>query len=143
MGVIVGFERRIYKLVWPEGSAWHGLEVRMRPMSIGTLEEIGKLYAKAGESDEGKLAMLPAMVNVVQEGIVSWNLTDDGVPVPCTDVGAEGVELVTAIIEAWQEVVNQVNAPLPQGSSDGEPSQEALIPMEIPSASHPSLSTPN
>lgn len=143
MGVTVGFERRIYKLVWPEGSAWHGLEVRMRPMSVGTLEEVGRLYAKSGESEEDKFALLPALAGIVQQGIVSWNLTDDGIPVPCTDVAGEGVELVTAILQAWQEVVNQVNAPLPQGSPSGEPSPEALIPMEIPSASHANLSTPN
>ncbi len=138
----MGFERRIYKLTWPEGSHWAGLEVRMRPMPIGTLEEIGRLYAKAAEDDD-KFALLPALAGIVQESIVSWNLEDDGVPVPCTDVGAEGVELVTAIIQAWQEVVNQVNAPLPQGSPDGEPSQEVLMPMEIPSVSHPNSSTPN
>lgn len=139
----MGFERRIYKLVWPEASAWHGLEVRMRPMPISTLEEIGRLYAKADESDEGKFAMIPAMASIVQEGIVSWNLTDEGEPVPTSDIGQEGAELVLAIIEAWQEVVNQVSAPLPQGSPDGGPSPEASIPMEIPSASHENLSTPN
>lgn len=132
----MGFERRVYKLVWPDESHWAGLEVRMRPMPIATLEEIGRLHAKTGNSPEENLAMLPAMAAIVQEGIVSWNLTDNGVPVPCTDVGAEGVELVTAILTAWQQVANEVNAPLPQGSPDGEPSREALIPMEIPSASH-------
>jgi|SRR6185503_8130725 len=136
----MGFERRIYRLTWPEGSFWAGLEVRMRPMSIGTLEEIGRLYAK---EEQDNLTMLPSLAGIVQEGIVSWNLTDDGVPVPCADVAAEGVELVTAILQAWQEAVNQVNAPLPQGSPDGEPSPEGLMPMEIPSASHVNSNTPS
>ena len=55
----------------------------------------------------------------------------------------QGIELVTAILNAWQQAANEVDAPLPQGSPGGEPSPEALIPMEIPSASHMSLSTPN
>lgn len=139
----MGFERKVYKLVWPQGSAWEGLEVRMRPMPIETVGEIGRMYAESEQSESKKLALLPAMAAVVQESIVSWNLTDNGEPVPCTNVGAEGLELVMAIINAWQDVVNQVNPPLRQGSPSGEPSPEVLIPMEIPAASHSSLNTPN
>ncbi len=135
----MGFERRVYKLVWPEGSFFAGLEVRMRPMPTETVGEIGLLHAKAEHgSDEDRIALLPAMAGIVQQSIVSWNLTDGGEPVPCTNVGAEGMEMVMAIIQAWQQAANEVSAPLLPGSRDGEPSPEDSMPMEIPSASHSS-----
>lgn len=139
----MGFERRTYRLVWPDDSPWAGFEVSMRPMPIGTLERIGGLYGQAGDDDASKFALLPALAEIVQKGIISWNLTDNGVPVPCDDVAAEGVEIVTAIINAWTEAANQVSTPLPRDSSDGETSPEESMPMVIPSASHPNSNTPN
>lgn len=115
----------------------------MRPMPIETLEKVSALYASDDDSTEAKLALLPAMAGIVQEGIVGWNLKAGGEPVSCANVGIGGVELVSAIIQAWQQAANEVSAPLPQGSPDGGPSPEVLIPMEIPSASHVSLNTPN
>jgi hypothetical protein len=136
----MGFELPTYRLKWPEGSIWHGLEVRMSPMPIATLEKVGEAYEIA-KDDQYKL--LPLLAAIVQEGIVDWNVTKDGEPVPCTDMRSQGVELVTAILNAWQQVANEVNPPLPQGSPDGEPSPAVLMPMEIPSASHVNSNTPN
>lgn len=133
----MGFQRKAYKLVWPDESRWAGLEVRVRGMSIEELDEVSSLNAQAG----GKTGPL---LDILETAILSWNFEDeDGNPVPVENFRKEDATMLLAIVSAWTEVVGDVPTPLPMNSSDGEKSAEALIPMEIPSSSHPSLSMPN
>jgi hypothetical protein len=132
-------ERKVYKLTWPEGSRWEGLEVRLKGMNFDELETISKLQ---GSEEDGFKRAKPVL-DILGNALLSWNLTSDGVPIPTSDFRKEDMSMLLAIVNAWTEVVGDVPAPLKQTSSDGEKLAEELIPMEIPSSSHPSLSTPN
>lgn len=135
-----GYRRQAYKLKWPDNSRWAGLEVRIRGMVIGELEEISKLRG----NDASNIEVVGPVLDILGNALISWNFEDeDGVPVPIKDFRNEDVVMLMAIVSAWTEVVGDVPAPLPTNSSDGGKSEEALIPMEIPSSSHPNLSTPS
>lgn len=134
----MGFKRLTYKLVFPEESRWAGLEVRMRGLTIGELNKISQLQGANG------LTAVDEVMDILQDGMISWNLeNEDDSPVSINDMRDEDSAMLLAIVNAWTEVVGDVPAPLPSGSSNGEKLAEGLIPMEIPSSSHPNLSTPN
>lgn len=66
--------------------------------------------------------------------LVSWNLTTrDGEPLPTT---AEALtttvdrKLAQAIVKTWVRSVMEVDGPLDDSSTNGEPSVEASLPME-------------
>lgn len=136
----MGFQRQAYKLKWPDGSRWSGLEVRIRGMVIGELEEVAKLRGNDVENIE---AVRP-LLDILGKALLSWNFEDEeGTPVPIEEFRNEDMAMLMAIIGAWTEVVGDVPAPLPTPSSNGGKSEEVSIPMEIPSSSHPNLNTPN
>lgn len=133
----MGFRRQPYKLTWPEGSRWHGLEVCIKDMSIGELEEIASIKEKVGD-DTTALAKAGPVLDILERGMVSWNYEDeDGKPIPISKFRKQGLGVLMAIISGWTEVTGNVPTPLSQNSSDGKPSEEAQIPMEIPSSSLP------
>lgn len=136
----MGFERVVYKLKWPEPSRWAGLEVRLRGMDVGELKIISRL--RNADDAEG-LDRADPVLDILGGAMLSWNRTDDGEPVPLAEFRHEELAMLMAIVNAWMEAASDVPAPLPTPSSGGGKSEEGLIPMEIPSASHPSLSTPN
>ncbi len=134
----MGFKRQAYKLQWPKESRWSGLEVRLRGMAIGELEEIAKLRGGTG------MEALKPVLDILGDALLSWNFEDeDGNPVPIENFREEDSAMLLAIVHAWTDVVGDVPAPLSTPSSDGGKSEEASIPMVIPSSSHPNLSTPN
>lgn len=138
----MGFEAPAYKLVWPAESMWHGLEVRLRGMSIGELEEISKLRAKVGTS-ASELEQVMPILDILGSALLSWNLESAGEPVGLSDFRKQDASMLLAIVTAWTGVVGEISPPSPPISSGGERSEEESMPMEIPSSSHPSLSTPN
>lgn len=138
----MGFQRQAYKLKWPEGSRWHGLEVRLRGMDLGELREISSLQSSGGETDS--LEKVEGILDILGRALLSWNFEDEGgKPVPIKSFRTEDMAMLLAILNAWQEAVGNVPTPLPQTSSDGGKLEEESIPMEIPSSSHPNLNTPN
>lgn len=134
----MGFQVKTYKLVWPEESIWHGLEVRMRGQTIGELEDISKLSGAKG------IEAVKPVLDILSEALLSWNLeNEDGTPIPVSEFRSQDSTMLLAIVNAWTGVVGDVPAPLSTISSDGEKSEEASIPMVVPSESHPNLNTPN
>jgi hypothetical protein len=78
------------------------------------------------------------MLQMLSDAIVSWNAeTEDGQKIPFTMDGLRTLELdfTMAIINAWTNAINGVDAPLSGTSAGGQPSVEASIPMDVPSAS--------
>jgi hypothetical protein len=138
----MGFERQVYKLRWPENSRWHGLEVRLKGLAMGELKTISELRGGNGE-EANDLGRAEPVLEILGSALLSWNLEEDGVPVPIEDFRGEDLIMLMAIVSAWTDMAGDVPAPLPKASSDGEKSEEALIPMEIPSASHLNLNLPN
>jgi hypothetical protein len=138
----MGFERQVYKLRWPENSRWHGLEVRLRGMDIEELKRISEIQTR-NDGEATDLNRADPVLDILGNALLSWNLTDEGAPIPVSEFRKEDLVMLMAIVSAWTEAAGDVPAPLPKASSDGEKSEEALIPMVIPSASHLNLSSPN
>jgi hypothetical protein len=119
-------KRKIYTLEF-EDPDLDGLIVKVRGLNTGQILDIDTAREDGGdEAIRGLLELLAAQ-------IVEWNVEDDeGQPAPATLDGIRAQELAfnMAIIDAWQNAVTGVPAPLEQPSTDGEQSMEASIPME-------------
>lgn len=138
----MGYTRKTYKLKWDEGHELHGLEVSLRGMSIGELEEVAALRESVGETSS--IGQIKPLMDILGRALIKWNYEDEnGVSIAISEFQKQDARMLLAIVGAWTEVVGAVPAPLPRPSSDGKKSEEALIPMEIPSSSHPNLNTQN
>lgn len=136
----MGFERKQYVLQWPEESIWHGLEVRLRGM---TFDQLQLIAAARGENVSDAETIKP-LIDILGQGLISWNLTDEsGAPVPIDGFADEDASMLLAIVTAWTQLVGDIPAPLDSGSPTGKQSEEALMPMEVPSSSHPNSNTPS
>jgi len=135
MGFVV--ERDVYKLVFKDPK-YAGLEVSASELSTGELWEFldaEKIAAQGGA--EGKAARLRT-VEIFVSALVSWNATDkQGQPTPMTVEGvlSLGHRFNSCVMDAWTDALVGISAPLSPTSSDGLPSLEASIPMDVPSAS--------
>jgi hypothetical protein len=116
-----------------EGHEYHGLEVRLRGMSIGEYLEFTGYDGGDGETVGGLIAR-------VGKHLESWNLEDqNGTALPATAeaMQAQDHELVLAIANAFMETLQGVHKsdPLPESSPSGGPSLVESVPMEALSGS--------
>jgi len=151
----MGFEapRIIVKLDFA-GTDLEGLEVRMRSQSVGELSQatsrmaamavVAKRMLDMDASDEESAKKAFADIDadsvsgvreVFQDfaaHLVSWNLQEDGVPVPATleGVNTQDSTFILRLSRAWQEALSGVGNPLPSGSSSGRPPDLSSIPTE-------------
>lgn len=151
----MGYVRdKTYRLKWPADSEFAGLEVAMRPGSIGMMRRAAALKGLRGMTEAEQLEAVGEVIDLMAQALTGWNLevetrvNGEAVrqPVPATVDGlaAQDHELVFAILEAWMDAQTAVPAPLAARSPDGELS--ALVrslPMEPLPASPSSLSTPS
>lgn len=129
--------RKVYRLVWPEGSDYAGLVVRARSLPMGLFLELApQIDALSGlqpsdltaENTENILAPL----RMLGRHLVSWNLQDevDGElhPVPATFEGliSQDADLILAIVQAWVQAAGVVPAPLGPPSSPGASDDDDL-----------------
>jgi hypothetical protein len=136
----MGFEvDSLYRLQWPADSRLHGMEVSIRSLSLGTMFRLdGITAAIAASNDRNEIEDLyRERAAIVALHIDSWNLERQGEPLK---VNAENVLTLEArqvggIIDGWIQAVTAVEPPLPDGSHNGEPFPEGLIPMESLSSS--------
>lgn len=135
----MGFEAPTYKLVWPADSRWSGLEVRLRGQTIGELEEVTKLQ---GSEYVGIDRVMPVL-DLLGKALISWNLESGGEQVEVSSFREQDTQMLLAIVQAWTEIGGDIPKDSPPISADGKRSEEESMPMEIPSASRPNLSTPN
>ena len=114
--------RTTYLLVFAEPE-FAGLEIRVGGMTL----------------DELLTSMtLQARYELLAERLISWNLTEeDGTDIPATMAGMGTLDpgFVNKISGAWIRAVSGVAAPLESGSTSGDNSQEASIPMDVSSPS--------
>jgi hypothetical protein len=126
----MGFEgRKVLKLKF-EDSDLDGLEVVTRYPTIEQVMAVQDEQEALGE-DAAPLDVLRVIAELLCDVLVSWNLENDGTEVLHTADAllAQDYDLVQAIVSAWEENTFKVARPLPDGSSAGEPFQEASIPM--------------
>ena len=128
----MGYQARTYRLTWPEGHTFHGLEIRMRGMSLAELDQLSKFEAPAGDATvSGRTAEMRAMAELFSSRLISWNYEDEnGEPVGTDPESIANADLgmVMSAIGAWQKEVTRVPDPLPQDSSGGQRFQVAPIP---------------
>jgi hypothetical protein len=138
----MGYEakRKIFKLVFAD-TEMEGLEVTVRSTSMGNILQMAELDEMnplaLTKEDVDKIRKLFA---ILAGAMLSWNLEEDGVPVPATleSILAQEPEFVMTIIKSWTRAMTQASGPLAQPSLDGERSLEASIPMETLSQSQAS-----
>ena len=131
-------KKKVYVLEF-EDEEYEGLEVRIRGLNTGQVLDLDT--ARTDGSDEAIAAMLQLMA----DQLVEWNVEDDdGQPVPPTFEGVRSMEMGFnwAVINAWQEAVAGVSAPLDEPSTATGPSLVASIPTETLSLPPESTSVP-
>lgn len=135
----MGFERigRTFTLKF-EDKLYEGLEVKMRGLSTDQFLHV------AGMADEVSKKSLSEITPVVRDlfgraadHMLSWNLEDDGVPVPISreSLLEQDFDFVISIVNAWLEAMAGVSPPLPKNSNGTGTLQEASLPMTLPSRS--------
>ena len=131
----MGFEapRTIFNLKFVD-EEMEGLQIRACSPSMGEFFEVSKLADFADQ--DIKPEDLPKLMPVFElfiNSIKSWNLENDGVPVPITVAGLfkQDHPFIFKIIDAWMNAVASVPGPLVKPSQDGVQFPVALtIPME-------------
>lgn len=132
----MGFKRKNSFTLDFDGTEFEGLVVVCRPPSIAALAHGAAMQGVEVTAEEFK-----TMLGYFAEGLVSWNYEDDNdQPIPATreELLKVDQEMGVAIVDAWMTAVTGVSAPLGESSPGGDPSVEALLPMEPLSASQAS-----
>lgn len=138
----MGFDvkRKVYNLLFTDGE-YEGMEVKARSAGVGAYRRIAELAAHPWSSPPTSqdLARHGEMLAAFAAVLVSWNLEEDGAPIPATADGLDTIDpvMANAIVLGWMEAVAGVAAPLGQPSDGGDRSVEASMPMEVLSASPP------
>ena len=135
-------ERKVLKLAWPADSEFHGLEVFMRPLSMGEYLEVQKTLWSLTDTDKPTTDTFndaTAPYRSFAEHLVRWNLETDhdeeeGItsePLPPTydSLMAQEPDLIRAMTDRWLAFFVKVDPTTPAESNSGETSAAAQIPM--------------
>ncbi len=120
----------VYTLKWEDGHELHGLEVRLRSLSVGEF-----LTLTSGREDQD----VSETFKFLSDHLVGWNLQLPEVgEIPATFEGVKStpIELVLQIVSAWTDRIVNVPAPLvkpsPTGSRSGLSEMDlASLPMAV------------
>ena len=130
----MGYEanHKVFKLTFADEEL-DGLEVTIRSTSMGNIlrmAELDEMNPTALTKED--IVKLREVFGILSKAMLSWNLEEEGVPIPTTVDGLldQDPEFVMSIIKAWTRAMTAVQAPLATPSQDGEPSLVASIPME-------------
>jgi hypothetical protein len=131
----MGFQRKSYTLKWSDVEhPLHGLEIRLRGLSIGDLQIVTSLKAEEGEVASSGLDQVGPVIDLFAARLISWNYEDEeGAPIPPSREEIEGLD-VTVLLPAimqWAEAASAVSGPLKNGSPSGSAFPEASLPMEV------------
>jgi hypothetical protein len=125
-------KRKVYRLDFSE-TEYDGLEVRLYGLTTGEYLELVTLTgANDGDGNETE-----KLLRLFATHLVSWNLQEDGEPVPATEEGvkANDLQMNMTIIDAWTDAMVKVPRDTEKKSLAGDPSLVASIPTESLSAS--------
>lgn len=140
----MGYRRQSTVIVmeWPEEHELHGLQVRCRSASIGTIRRMLDLAKQADSKDIGAadLGAIDELFTGFVKRVVGWNLeheTADGewVQTPATVEGLDfhDADFVMEMIMAWLTAAMgspEGNGDLPKDSPAGKQSVEQSLTME-------------
>jgi len=127
----MSYQRKSYRLTWPEGHVRHGLVVVMRGLSINDLQIVSSM--KGMKSDDFEPEQIKEVLVVLSKRMISWNLTDeDDAPIAVTPEALvdEDFSMIMEIITSWTNAAVGVKADLGKGSNSGSTFPEGSIPME-------------
>jgi hypothetical protein len=131
-------KRKIFKLSF-QGTDWDGLEVVARSLNTGQFIELRAAQATSRAGGDGAEDATGRMLELLAGALIEWNAEDEdtGQPIPPTLDGlhSQDLDFTVKIIDVWTDAIAGVRGPLRQTSSDGQPSLEASIPMDVPSES--------
>lgn len=127
----MGYKRKkkTHRLDFKDYEDFKGLEVHVKPLSVGQVLTLGRLATKDDQTEEE----LETIFRILSQGLVDWNLEDDdGNEIPPTyeSVLELDQEMASTIIEAWVSGVTKVDEELGKGSPSGEKSPVPLPTME-------------
>lgn len=103
-------KRKVYKLDFT-GTEYDGLEVKVGGLTTGEYLELVGLSAPGSVDDDETGRETERMLRFFTAHLKSWNLEDDGEPVPTTFEGVTSNELAMnmAIINAWTGALTAVS----------------------------------
>lgn len=148
----MGYVRKALKLVWDddEDSDFHGLEVSIRRLPIGTLLGFAHLLELRDMGTEDfsseEMDQIKHLFATIGDALVAWNLElEDGTPVPADAEGlfSQDLEFGMEIFSQWIAAITRVKPDLGKDSPSGETSLEESIPMDVLSPSPVSSSMPS
>ena len=95
-----------------------GLEIRIQGLKIGKLR---KMAALMENEEEGMAENLDAVLDLILEGAVSWNLEDESGPVELTREALEEFEVpaLFSMLEKWMDQAAGVGRELGKDSNSG------------------------
>lgn len=140
----MGYQRSILKLTWAEGSEFHGLEVKMKRLSIKQLLKVEKLrdLNKPSEADKTTEETLGELLDTVAVGLIGWNLeveqedletgdiTNVAVPATRETLDDQDADLILSLVSAWIEAAASVPLASKRTSAPGEPELPSEPPLE-------------
>jgi hypothetical protein len=154
----MGFARKQLLLVWPEDHELHGLEIRMKRLSVGDMYYVAEL-AELGDQISQQMEQLDDLITVVFESIVSWNMNDPDdesviMPIekgeprkkdkPATGLYRLDIDLLMGIVDTWLDVAAKVPDPLPKKSNSSKPASSVEFDLTAAlSESRPLLNEPS
>jgi len=120
-------KRKIYRLNFA-GTEYDGMEVQVEGLTTGEYLEIVTLTGVTDDSGSETEKLLKLLAS----HLVSWNIQEDGVPVPADIEGVKSNDLAMNmfIINAWTDAMVSVPADTEKKSLAGDPSLVASIPTE-------------
>lgn len=125
----MGFEapRKVYKLEFATEEL-AGLEVKVESLSIRDYVRMTELVSNV-DSDKPEQEAIDDLLAGFLSCFVSWNLEQDGNPMPATIESMYSLKLdfILQIIMAWLGAIAGVSRPLPGGSPDGKQSEEEKL----------------
>lgn len=127
----MGFQRKrkIYKLDFA-GTEYDGLVVKVGGLTTGEYLELVTLAAPGVENSEDETA---GMLRMLAGHLKSWNLEEDGEPIPATFEGVKSNDLSMnmAIITAWTDALASVPEGVEKKSVTTSSPLLDSIPVEI------------
>jgi hypothetical protein len=141
---MAGYDRKAHAktyLLKFEAPDLAGLEVLVRTTSMsGVMDMAGLADLGSGDITPEQIKQLDPLFDRFVESLDSWNLEDDGQPVPMTKAALldQDLEFVLSLVGAWAEAIVGVPGPLGATSNAGAQSVAGSIPMETLSESRAS-----
>lgn len=120
-------KRKVYRLLF-DGTEYEGLEVSIHGLTTGEYLELVTLTGSSGESNNETEQLL----KLFAKHLVSWNLQEEGEPVPTSFAGVSSNDLSMNmfIVDAWTDAMVKPSASTEKKSLAGDPPLVASIPME-------------